>query len=71
MFMKSSVVGKAANPLFVSLAKATGKAPAWNFHKYLIDRQGRPVASFASEVTPTDAGLISTIEKALRSPAPG
>ena len=65
MFMKSSVVGKAANPLFVSLAKATGKAPAWNFHKYLIDRQGKPVASFASEVTPSDASLISTIEKAL------
>jgi glutathione peroxidase len=65
MFMKSSVVGKAANPLFASLAQATGKAPAWNFHKYLIDRQGKPVASFASEVTPGDTGLIATIEKAL------
>ena len=28
MFMKSSVVGKAANPLFASLAQATGKSPA-------------------------------------------
>jgi glutathione peroxidase len=65
MFMKSSVVGKAANPLFASLAQATGKAPAWNFHKYLIDRQGKPVASFASEVTPSDTGLVATIEKAL------
>jgi glutathione peroxidase len=65
MFMKSSVVGKAANPLFASLAQATGKAPAWNFHKYLIDRQGKPVASFASEVTPSDTSLIATIEKAL------
>lgn len=65
MFMKSSVVGKAANPLFVSLAKTTGKTPAWNFHKYLIDRQGKPVASFASEVTPGDASLVAAIEKAL------
>ncbi len=65
MFTKSSVVGKAANPLFASLAQATGKAPAWNFHKYLIDRQGKPVASFASEVTPSDANLVAMIEKAL------
>ena len=65
MFMKSSVAGKAANPLFASLARATGKSPAWNFHKYLVDRQGRPVASFASEVSPSDASLVATIEKAL------
>jgi glutathione peroxidase len=65
MFSKSAVVGKAANPLFAALTKATGKAPAWNFHKYLIDRQGKPVASFASEVTPSDATLVATIEKAL------
>ena len=49
----------------VVLAKATGKAPAWNFHKYLIDRQGRPVASFVSEVAPTDASLVAAVEKAL------
>ena len=65
MFSKSSVVGKQANPLFASLTKATGQAPAWNFHKYLIDRQGRPVASFVSDVTPTDAALVSAVEKAL------
>ena len=65
MFSKSSVVGKSANPLFASLAKATGKAPSWNFQKYLIDRQGRPVTSFASEVTPTDAALVAAVERAL------
>ena len=65
MFSKSSVVGKQANPLFASLTKATGQAPAWNFHKYLIDRQGRPVASFVSDVTPTNAALVSAVEKAL------
>jgi glutathione peroxidase len=65
MFSKSSVVGNSANPLFASLAKTTGKAPAWNFHKFLIDRQGKPVASFASEVTPSDPSLIAAVEKAL------
>ena len=65
MFAKTAVVGPGANPLFVSLAQATGKAPGWNFHKYLIDRQGRPVASFASEVKPGDRGLQAGIESAL------
>jgi glutathione peroxidase len=65
MFSKVTVVGKQAHPFYVALAKATGKAPGWNFHKYLVDRQGRPVASFASEVTPGDASLASAIEKAL------
>jgi glutathione peroxidase len=65
MFSKSSVVGKEANPLFATLTKATGKAPGWNFHKYLVDRQGNPVASFNSNVTPTSGQLVASIEKAL------
>jgi Cu/Zn superoxide dismutase len=48
MFAKTVVAGPQANPLFAALAQATGKPPAWNFHKYLVDRQGRPVAAFAS-----------------------
>jgi glutathione peroxidase len=66
MFAKTAVVGKQANPLFASLAQATGKAPGWNFHKYLVDRQGRPVASFASEVKPSDPALLAAIDKALQ-----
>ena len=65
MFSKSSVAGKSANPLFASLAKATGKSPAWNFHKFLVDRQGRPVTSFASDVAPGDAALIAAVEREL------
>jgi glutathione peroxidase len=65
MFGKSSVRGTAANPLFAELAKTTGKAPQWNFHKYLIDRGGRQVLSFETQVEPTDPRLISTIEKFL------
>ena len=65
MFAKTVVAGKDAHPLFVALAKATGKPPAWNFHKYLIDRKGRVVAGFASEVTPDSPALVSQIQKAL------
>ena len=65
MFEKGSVSKINANPLFVELAAKTGKAPRWNFHKYLIDRNGVPVASFASAVTPDDPELVSLIERLL------
>jgi glutathione peroxidase len=65
MFAKSSVKGSTINPLFAQLAKDTGKAPGWNFHKYLVDRQGKAVANFGSNVKPDDAGLVAGIEKAL------
>ena len=65
MFAKTSVKGVTANPLYVQRANATGQAPRWNFHKYLIDRRGRAVASFASEVTPSDPALVAAVEKAL------
>ena len=65
MFSKTTVVGKGAHPLFVSLAQATGKPPAWNFHKYLIDRKGRTVAGYPSEKPPEAADLVARIEQAL------
>ncbi len=65
MFSKTVVKGPGAHPLYASLAQATGQAPGWNFHKYLVDRSGRPLASFASSVKPGDPALTSAIEKAL------
>ena len=53
------------NPLFAALAKATGAAPRWNFHKYLVDRSGRQVQSFDTRVDPGDAKLVSAIEELL------
>ncbi|PIQ95958.1 MAG: glutathione peroxidase [Nitrospinae bacterium CG11_big_fil_rev_8_21_14_0_20_56_8] len=37
----------------------------WNFHKYLIDRQGRVSAAFYSETDPLDPALTGRIEKEL------
>jgi glutathione peroxidase len=65
MFSKSSVRGDKANPFFAALAKETGQPPKWNFHKYLIDRQGRVVKSYPSQVEPLDARLTKEIEAAL------
>ena len=57
------------NPLYADLAKATGKEPRWNFHKYLIDRSGKQVQSFDTRVDPNDPALVAQIEKLLISPA--
>lgn len=65
MFAKSGVAGDKANPFFAALARETGEAPKWNFHKYLIDRQGRAVAAFPSAVEPLDRRLTGRIEQLL------
>lgn len=65
MFAKTVVSGTKANPLYAALTKATGKSPEWNFHKYLIDRQGKVIASYPSNMPPTDKSLVSDLEKAL------
>jgi len=53
------------NALFADLAKATGASPRWNFHKYLIDRDGKQVLSFDTRVSPDDPKLVGAIEKLL------
>ncbi|MDW5441057.1 glutathione peroxidase [Polaromonas sp. SM01] len=65
MFAKSGVSGKAANPLFKQLADTTGSAPAWNFHKYVISRDGQGVRSFSTRVDPKDPAFVAEIEKRL------
>ena len=69
MFEKVVVKGDDATPFYKELAKqAGGEAPGWNFHKYLIDRSGKVVASFGSRTKPDDAKLLEAIEKALGEP---
>ena len=65
MLSKSVVSGSGRNALYAALDAATGKAPRWNFHKYLIDRNGKVAASFGSTVEPDSRDVIAAIEKAL------
>lgn len=68
MFAKSRVTpsaGAAMNPLFSDLAKRTGSAPKWNFHKYLVARDGQAVIGFASEVDPGSRPFAQQLEKLL------
>ncbi|WAC74435.1 glutathione peroxidase [Roseateles sp. SL47] len=68
MFSKSSVsAGKSdLNPLFADLAKRTGQSPKWNFHKYLISRDGQEVLSFGSKVDPEGPEFTKALEKLLK-----
>ncbi|XAH23270.1 glutathione peroxidase [Xylophilus sp. GW821-FHT01B05] len=68
MFVKSSVRGADANPLFKQLAAATGTAPEWNFYKYLISRDGRVVDSYSSKTEPDDKSFVREVEKQLAAP---
>ena len=65
MFEKVHVKGTKADPFYKQLAQDTGETPRWNFHKYLIDRNGKVVASFPSQVKPNDKRLIAKIEALL------
>jgi glutathione peroxidase len=64
MFAKTSVK-PGASSLFDSLAAATGERPRWNFHKYVISRDGSKVASFPSKIDPESPAFIAQVEEFL------
>lgn len=65
MFAKSSVKGAQASPFYKQLADKAGAAPRWNFHKYLIGRDGQVIDSWSSTTGPEDKKLVAQVEKAL------
>ncbi len=65
MFTVGPVRGGDAQPLFRQLAAATGNAPSWNFNKYLVGRDGRPLRHFGSMTSPDDPALVKAVEQAL------
>lgn len=72
MFEKVSVKQDGAVAFYQGLAAQSGGTfPGWNFHKYLIGRDGRVVANFGSRTTPDDEALLAAIQAELARPAPG
>lgn len=67
MFTKTSVKGTKVDPLYAELAQRTGKTPGWNFHKYVIGRDGESARSYSSMVSPDDSTFVRDIEKLLDS----
>lgn len=48
-------------------AERPRETPSWNFHKYLIGRDGTLAASFPTQTRPDDPKLIAAIERELES----
>ena len=65
MYGKTAVAKGAVNPFYEKLARASGARPRWNFHKYLVDRNGAKVLSYESAVEPNDPKLVKEIERLL------
>jgi len=65
MYEKVAVARLDDNALYADLAAKTGARPRWNFHKYLIDRSGERVQSYASSVEPDSRELVGAIERLL------
>ena len=59
------VKGRQAHPFYAWAAEVMGIAPRWNFHKYLVDGDGRLVASFATSVEPLSRQITDAVEQAL------
>jgi glutathione peroxidase len=58
--------GPDQSPVYTYLA-ASGHLPAWNFAKYLVGKDGRVRAFFASDVTPDEPALRVAIADALKA----
>jgi glutathione peroxidase len=64
---KSVVSGASAAPFYRWAAATLGanQTPQWNFHKYLIGRDGKLIAAFPSKATPMSAEVTGAVAKAL------
>jgi glutathione peroxidase len=64
---KQRVVGAGAHPFFLWIAAELGEAgaPRWNFHKYLVGRDGSLAGAWPAGVRPTDRAVTDEIERAL------
>lgn len=66
MFAKAQTKpGAGQSEIYEFLGTRTGKLPGWNFGKYLVDRDGQPIAFFDSRTAPDDKALLEAIDKAL------
>jgi glutathione peroxidase len=64
LFAKSKVSGAEQSPVYRFLSADYGP-PKWNFHKYLVNRDGKVVKAFPNSVPPEDHALRAAIESEL------
>ena len=67
---KAVVKGPNSHPFYKwAAAERPLDTPRWNFHKYLVGRDGHIAGAFPSEIEPTDARVIAAVERELSSGA--
>lgn len=69
MFDKLHVKGSEQHPLYAALTGEKGAFPGdvkWNFGKFLVGKDGKPLARFEPRTTPDDPKIIEAIEAALK-----
>ena len=64
MFSKVVTKGAGQSPVYQFLT-AKHEPPKWNFHKYLVGKDGEVIRSFGHRVAPEDRDLRAAIESAL------
>lgn len=72
MFAKISVKGEEQHPLYgwlTSRPDPIGGEIAWNFQKFLVDRDGNVVERLSPKTEPQDPAVVGTIEALLATPA--
>jgi glutathione peroxidase len=65
VFEKVRTKGDGQSPVYRFLTTGHG-SPNWNFHKYLVDKSGKVIGEFESQVTPENKDLQSAIDAALK-----
>ena len=57
--------GAGAHPFFRAVREETGFEPRWNFHKILIDGEGRVAGTWGSGTRPLSPAIVSQVEPLL------
>ncbi|MCF7487331.1 glutathione peroxidase [Vibrio sp. A2-1] len=65
MMARATLSGSNANPVFAEIQQQAGVTPKWNFYKFLINKEGKVVATFPSSTSPTSSTLKNAIEQHL------
>jgi glutathione peroxidase len=69
MFAKVKTKGEGKSPVYQFLTAKHGE-PKWNFHKYLVGKDGQVVRAFAAKVQPDDPEIKGAVDAALAAPTP-
>ena len=69
MTEKASVIGTNAHPFYLWAKKNYGNSaiPKWNFHKIIIDKDGKVAETFSSVTNPSSKKFIRTLENLIKS----